>query len=174
MDEPSVHSFAERLKMSRKEAGLTIREAAEIVGCSDRNYAAYESGETKPSLDKLPLIARGFGVSLDRLILDEHANVDPFVSIRASLSVIEKNIDQIKSQERDRGGFVDPIVANSFEVIAERAVEYFRECKSVGIEPTERGIRTLLESILPVVRSGEVGKAARSDRKKRGGAPEQS
>ena len=45
----------EKLKLWRKENGLTQRKMADKLGCSERYYQGIESGEYKPSaiLEKL-------------------------------------------------------------------------------------------------------------------------
>ena len=61
-------AFAERLKTARLQAGLSQDKLSSALGISKRTIINYESGETLPSSDKLPIIAKYFGVSIESLI----------------------------------------------------------------------------------------------------------
>ena len=64
-------SFADNLKMIRKEKGLTQEQLAEILGVSRQAVSKWESNNGYPETDKLIVIAKKFGVSLDYLIDNE-------------------------------------------------------------------------------------------------------
>lgn len=64
-------SFADNLKMIRKEKGLTQEQLAEILGVSRQAVSKWESNNGYPETDKLIVIAKEFGVSLDYLIDNE-------------------------------------------------------------------------------------------------------
>lgn len=59
--------FYERLRLLRKERGLTQKEAASELGVSYRAYQCYEYNQRRPDLSGLISIANYFGVSLDYL-----------------------------------------------------------------------------------------------------------
>ena len=61
-------AFAERLKAARLQAGLSQDKLSAALGISKRTIINYESGETLPSSEKLPIIANFFGVSIESLI----------------------------------------------------------------------------------------------------------
>lgn len=60
--------FSERLNQTRKERGLTAQQMADKLNTGIRNYRKYESGDAKPTLDGLVLIADILDVSTDYLL----------------------------------------------------------------------------------------------------------
>lgn len=58
------------LRSRRKAAGLSQTELAARVGATFQAVGAWERGETLPSADKLPEIARALGCSIDELFTD--------------------------------------------------------------------------------------------------------
>ncbi|MDT3325419.1 MAG: helix-turn-helix domain-containing protein [Bacillota bacterium] len=60
--------FAERLKELRKEKGLTQQKVADILNISQPNYRRWESGERRPSVETLVMLADYFDVSTDYLV----------------------------------------------------------------------------------------------------------
>ncbi|MCI1072163.1 helix-turn-helix domain-containing protein [Lactococcus lactis] len=60
--------FAERLKELRKEKGLTQQKVADILNISQPNYRRWESGESRPSVETLVMLADYFDVSTDYLV----------------------------------------------------------------------------------------------------------
>lgn len=61
-------SFGNNLKMIRKEKGITQEQLAEIIGVSRQAISKWESNNGYPETDKLIIIAKELGVSLDYLI----------------------------------------------------------------------------------------------------------
>ena len=59
--------FSERLRMIRKEKGMTQIEVAAKIHISERHYQAYEAGKHEPTLSVLLRLADLFDVSLDYL-----------------------------------------------------------------------------------------------------------
>lgn len=59
--------FNIRLKETRIKLGLTQQFVADLIGTTLRHYQKYESGETKPPLDKFIDIAIALNVSTDYL-----------------------------------------------------------------------------------------------------------
>ena len=71
--------FAERLNRTRKEKGITAQKMADALNTGIRNYRKYESGDAKPTLDGLVVIADLLDVSTDYLLcrdafLSKHAD----------------------------------------------------------------------------------------------------
>ncbi len=60
--------FSERLKQARKARGLTAQQMADALGTGLRNYRKYESGDARPTLDGLVIIADMLEVSTDYLL----------------------------------------------------------------------------------------------------------
>lgn len=57
-----------RLKEIRISKGIKLREAAEYLGMTLRNYQRYEAGDTEPSVKNLIALADYFDVTLDYLM----------------------------------------------------------------------------------------------------------
>lgn len=57
--------FSERLRQSRKEAGLTQKQIAEKLGILQNSYSQYEIGRISPSLEMLVQISRILKRSVD-------------------------------------------------------------------------------------------------------------
>lgn len=60
--------ITERLKLSRTQSGLTIRELGRLAGIHHTMLGRYESGDTRPSIDTLKRLAQSLGVSADYLL----------------------------------------------------------------------------------------------------------
>lgn len=60
--------IGDRLKMLRKEKGLTMKEIGKIIGVSDAAWTKYETNRAEPSIESLIKIADYFQVSLDFLL----------------------------------------------------------------------------------------------------------
>lgn len=76
-------NFKERLKELRKRRGLSQVALAKKLGLSKSTIGAYETGDIKPSIDALNLIADFFNVNLDYLNGSEPASLyylDPEVA----------------------------------------------------------------------------------------------
>lgn len=57
-----------RLKILRKEKGMTQTQVADAVGLGRQAYAYYEKGEREPSTETLCKLADFFGVTVDELL----------------------------------------------------------------------------------------------------------
>ncbi len=60
--------FHERLNQTRKERGFTAQQMADYLHTGIRNYRKYESGDAKPTLEGLVLLADKLDVSTDYLL----------------------------------------------------------------------------------------------------------
>ena len=60
--------FPEKLKVSRKAKGWSVREGAKYMGISPSSLQRYEDGEVQPTLKIFGRIADSLGVSVDTLI----------------------------------------------------------------------------------------------------------
>ncbi len=71
--------LADRIKQLRTEAGgLSQAELAERAGAGDaRQISRYENGRITPSLDAIAHIAQALNVSIDYLVIDDHAPPPP-------------------------------------------------------------------------------------------------
>ena len=60
--------FGRNLSILRKRNRYTIRQLAEILGCSQNSIWLYETGKRAPNFEKLLQIANFFSVSTDTLL----------------------------------------------------------------------------------------------------------
>ena len=63
-----VLMFPQRLNETRKAKGFTAQQMADALQTGLRNYRKYESGDAKPTLEGLVLIADLLDVSTDYLL----------------------------------------------------------------------------------------------------------
>jgi transcriptional regulator with XRE-family HTH domain len=70
-DDQLRRQFGARIKELRKERKLTQKEAAAYLGVQGTHLNKYESGIHAPPLEKIILLAKLFGVSLDFMILGQ-------------------------------------------------------------------------------------------------------
>lgn len=63
-------SFADNLKMIRKERNVTQEQLAELLNVSRQAVSKWESGNGYPETEKLLIISKELNVSLDYLLLD--------------------------------------------------------------------------------------------------------
>lgn len=55
------------IRPRRKAAGMTMEDLAAAVGCTLQAVGCWERGETLPTADRLPEIARALGCTIDDL-----------------------------------------------------------------------------------------------------------
>lgn len=60
-----------RLASARIAAGLTQAQAAQAAGIPYRSVQCWEQGTRSPRVDKLPALAKVYGVTLDALLRDD-------------------------------------------------------------------------------------------------------
>ena len=62
------NTFGQKLKLLRKNRGLTERQLGECLNFSNQSVSFWENGEREPKLDTLIAIAKFFDVSVDYLL----------------------------------------------------------------------------------------------------------
>lgn len=60
-----------RLKELRKANGITQAELASVIGISQSAIAQWELNIAKPQMDKLPLLAKVLGCTIDDLLKED-------------------------------------------------------------------------------------------------------
>ena len=66
-----MNKFAENLKALREKAGLTPQDVADRLRCTRQAVESWEEGKTEPNMDETLILAKLFGVSVERLITGE-------------------------------------------------------------------------------------------------------
>lgn len=56
------------LKQLRLDKGLTQKDMAAFLKCTQVTYFRYENGEREPSIEQLKSLSAFFGVSIDRIV----------------------------------------------------------------------------------------------------------
>lgn len=96
-------SFAENLKILRKEKYLSQEQLAEIMEVSRQAVSKWEQGTGYPETEKLILLAERLGVSLDKLLLDKTNETDGETTAEApgekELIVPGENAIYIKNED---------------------------------------------------------------------------
>lgn len=95
-------SFGQRLKLLRKERGLTLKDVARLSGLSISYISDLERGRATPSFSALGMLASAFGMTPSDLLreedwdvparLDEHQGVAPIaarISFAGALSLLK-------------------------------------------------------------------------------------
>lgn len=83
--------FAERLKLLRKEKGMTQSDLSEILGYGYTAIANYESGRNQPSLKDIQRLCKVLNVSSDYLIgISEIRNPCAFLEQKDLLSLYQQ------------------------------------------------------------------------------------
>ena len=78
-------TLGEKLTQARKTAGLTQADAAAKLDVSRQAVSRWESGQSKPSTEKLLALGELYGVSIDRLLNLENAK-QPVLDAASSMS----------------------------------------------------------------------------------------
>jgi hypothetical protein len=91
-------TLCEKLTQARKAAGLTQADVAAKLNVSRQAVSRWESGQSKPSTEKLLALGELYGVSIDRLLNTE--NVDkPVVETSPDLPEAEP-LEPVISEKR--------------------------------------------------------------------------
>lgn len=101
-----METIGDRIKLKRKEAGLTQVELASILNVTDRAISKWESNEGNPDISTLPRIAKVFDITLDYLMTGREPEKE--VIVMSKLELCAKNDDPTMidslSSNRDEDG----------------------------------------------------------------------
>lgn len=61
-------SINENIKKARKEAGITQKELAEVIGVHQKDISRWENGERTPSIEAFANICKALKASADTLL----------------------------------------------------------------------------------------------------------
>ena len=64
------------IRPRRRAAGMTLEELAAEVGCTLQAVSCWERGQTLPTADRLPQLAKALGCTIDDLFREETAAQD--------------------------------------------------------------------------------------------------
>lgn len=104
--EPIAVRVARRLRAARIQAGLTVREAAALLGDIDHSMIVkYENGTTRLSLERLAVFAAAYDLT-PAALLAVHDNLMPIIAAieRADpehLTVLATALDSLAARDRN-------------------------------------------------------------------------
>lgn len=75
--EEDAMSFGENLQSIRKQNHLSQEDLAEMLGVSRQAVSKWELGEGYPEVEKLLVLSKKFNISLDSLMGNESADINP-------------------------------------------------------------------------------------------------
>ena len=105
--------FNEKLRLLRKNAGLTQRQVADAVGVTYRTYQNYEAGASMPAGDTASRLAAALGVSTDTLLSAAPASAPeaPDRALRALLAEMQALFAGGTLREEDKKYVLDALTA---------------------------------------------------------------
>lgn len=108
--------FNEKLRLLRKNAGLTQRQVADAVGVTYRTYQNYEAGASSPSGDTASRLAAALGVSTDTLLSAAPASAPeaPDRALRALLAEMQALFAGGTLREEDKKYVLDALTEAYF------------------------------------------------------------
>ena len=110
-------SISDKIKIARKNAGLTQQQLADIVGVSKSTVAGYELGSREPDSLKIHKIAKALNVSGDYLLgLDEPEAANPINDLSADALQYARDFDQLPEEYRRLArGFMELLKAHAIK-----------------------------------------------------------
>lgn len=108
--------FNEKIRLLRREAGMTQRQVAEAIGVTYRTYQNYEAGASKPSGGVASRLAAALGVSADALLSprDPSAPAEPDNELQALLEDMQALFAGGSLREEDRKYVLDALTEAYF------------------------------------------------------------
>jgi len=91
-----MEKFHEKLKVLRKEKGLTQKSLSNMLNISQGAYAQWENGKREPNFEKLSLLACIFDVSID-FLLSEYLEMSKETYLK--LKEEKKNLFSVRLKE---------------------------------------------------------------------------
>lgn len=109
-------SFAENLKLFRKERNLSQEELAEMIDVSRQAVSKWEQGDGYPEVEKLLLLSSKLNISLDNLMSTEFAQKssdnqrreDGLITITSPTENVIATCHKVVSSGKMRGGKSSP------------------------------------------------------------------
>ena len=93
-------SFSSKLKELRLQKGLSLQDAADLIGISKTHFWDLETGKSKnPSYERLEKISNQFGISISSLVnedIEPNENEKLKVLFRQMNNLEQSDLDMIK------------------------------------------------------------------------------
>ena len=97
-------TFAENLKMLRKQAGMSQEQLAEKLGVSRQAVTKWETGVGIPDIENIMAISTLFNISIDDLLSNESGSKKLPETEYLYESVTEYDVDESKRYDMKLGG----------------------------------------------------------------------
>ena len=102
--------FGKSFKHYRQKAGLTQKEAAELIGVKDYQLGNYETNRSQPSLEILIKMSKTYLVSIDKMLghnvlrykyQKEHPELDQdYIDINDVLKTLTDYVEQVNKENK--------------------------------------------------------------------------
>lgn len=89
--------IGKKIQTSRKEAGLTQEQAAELVGVSRQTISNWENEKSYPDIISVIKMSDVYGVSLDYLLKGEKPMTTYYDYLEESTNVVKSNVKRAKT-----------------------------------------------------------------------------
>lgn len=96
-----MKKFGDRLKVFRKQAGLTQEQVAEEVGLTKSAVSQWETNVSQPDIPSLIVLRRLFGVSLDVLICGDSPDGNEGMLLSASERSLVQRFRSLPPKKRE-------------------------------------------------------------------------
>ncbi len=93
-----MNNFNERLKETIKQSGMTQRELANAIGCTEAAVSHYLKGDRIPRTSVLTKIASALGTTADYLM--EGVPVDSASEVSYAKKLIARNADHLSKNDK--------------------------------------------------------------------------
>ena len=102
--------FGKRFKHYRQQAGLTQKEAAEVIGIKDYQLGNYETNRSQPSLEILIKMSKAYSISIDKMLgnnvlrnkyeKDQTDNNQDYIDVNEVLKKFTEYVDQVNKEKK--------------------------------------------------------------------------
>ena len=95
-----MQQLGEKIKMLRKNKGMTQEQLSEVLAVSSQTISKWENNISAPDISLLPVIARYFGITMDELFgyrLEALSYKERFIKFMADNGVLKFGMFKLKS-----------------------------------------------------------------------------